>query len=145
LSGSVKLRLFGLPAKPTSRRARGAGTFAVAVCAQIAAIFLVREVDDDALREDFRRRGIYATLAVWIVGLLPAAIAFAAEPALFAAFLAPAALTAMGSAIALGLVVMIALARRRTLLARFAVGCEALAILVGWFGAQAPALIPGRY
>jgi cytochrome d ubiquinol oxidase subunit II len=115
------------------------------VCAQIAAVFLIREVDDAALREDFRRRGVYATLAVWIAGLLPAAIAFGAEPALFKAFLAPAAFAAMSSAIALGLIVMAALARRNSLIARLAVGCEALAILVGWFGAQAPALVPGRY
>jgi cytochrome d ubiquinol oxidase subunit II len=72
-------------------------------------------------------------------------IAFAAEPALFAAFLGPAALTAMAGAIVLGIVVMAALASRKSLVARFAVGCKALAILVGWFGAQAPALIPGRY
>jgi cytochrome d ubiquinol oxidase subunit II len=40
---------------------------------------------------------------------------------------------------------MLALTRRLALIARIAVGCEALAILVGWFGAQAPALVPGRY
>lgn len=121
------------------------GVFAVVVCAQIAAIFLVREVDDTELREDFRTAGIYATLAVWVVGLVPTAIAYFAEPRLFAGFLAPAALTAIGSAILLGLVVMFTLARRHAELARLAVGAEALAILVGWFGAQAPALVPGRY
>ncbi len=121
------------------------GVFAIAVCAQIAAIFLVREVDDPALREDFRRRGILATLAVWIAGLLPAIIAFVTEPGLFRAFLAPAALAAMGAAIVLGFIVMTTLAARNSLGARLAVGCEALAILVGWFGAQAPNLIPGRY
>jgi cytochrome bd-type quinol oxidase subunit 2 len=51
----------------------------------------------------------------------------------------------MASAIVLGLVVMLALAARKSLVARAAVGCEALAVLVGWFGAQAPALVPGRY
>jgi cytochrome d ubiquinol oxidase subunit II len=121
------------------------GVFAVAVCAQIAAIFLVREVDDDTLREDFRRRGISATLAVWIAGFVPAAIALAAEPVLFGEFLAPRALAAMAAAIVLGLIVMLALARRKSLIARVAVGGEALAILIGWFGAQAPALVPGRY
>jgi cytochrome d ubiquinol oxidase subunit II len=120
------------------------GVFAVAVCAQIAAVFLVREVDDALLREDFRRRGIYATFAVWIVGLVPTVIAAAQEPHLFGAFLAPAALSAMLCAIALGLVVMLALGRRASFAARIAVGAEALAILVGWFGAQAPALVPGR-
>jgi cytochrome d ubiquinol oxidase subunit II len=121
------------------------GVFAVAVCAQIAAIFLIREVEDDALREDFRRCGIAATIAVWVVGLLPTAIAFAQDRDLFAAFLAPAAAAAIACAIGLGLVVMIALARRHSVAARIAVGCEALAILVGWFGAQAPALVPGKY
>lgn len=121
------------------------GVFAVAVCAQIAAIFLVHEVHDPELREDFRKRGMYATLAVWIVGLLPTAIAYGSERRLFEAFLAPAALTSIGCALALGLIVMLALANRSHSLARIAVGCEALAILVGWFGAQAPALIPDRY
>ncbi len=121
------------------------GVFAVAVCAQIAAIFLVNETGEPALREDFRKRGIYATLAVWAVGLVPTALAFVQDQRLFTAFLAPAALVSMGCALALGLIVMIALARRRPHVARVAVGAEALAILVGWFGAQAPALIPGRY
>lgn len=121
------------------------GVFAVAVCAQIAAIFLVSEVHDDELREDFRRCGINATLAVWIVGAVPTAIAYAENRDLFAAFLAPAALTAIACAIGLGLVVMYALARRHSLVARIAVGAQALAILIGWFGAQAPALVPGKY
>lgn len=121
------------------------GVFAVAVCAQIAAIFLVREIDETALREDFRRRAMFATVAVWIVGLLPTAIAYFQDPKLFAGFLDPAALGAIGSAIVLGLVVMLALARRHASIARIAVGAQALAILVGWFAAQAPALIPGRY
>jgi cytochrome d ubiquinol oxidase subunit II len=121
------------------------GVFAVAVCAQIAAIFLVREVDDPELREDFRKRGMYATSAVWIVGGLPTVIAYFAERKLFDAFLEPAASVAILTAFALGLFVMLALMRKQGNVARIFVGCEALAILVGWFGAQAPDLIPGRY
>ena len=121
------------------------GVFAIAVCAQVAAVFLVSEVDDGQLREDFRRRGMYATVAVWIVGLIPTVVAYRAEPTLFVGFLAPPALAAVGSAVLLGLVVMVALARRMSLLGRVAVGLEALAILIGWFGAQAPQLVPGRY
>ncbi len=121
------------------------GVFALAVCAQIAAVFLVSEVDDPALRQDFRRRGIFATVAVWIAGLLPTAIAFTHEPRLFAGFLGLPALVAIGSAIVLGLVVMFALTARWSIGARVAVGCEALAILAGWFAAQAPEIIPGRF
>jgi cytochrome d ubiquinol oxidase subunit II len=121
------------------------GVFAVAVCAQIAAVFLVREIAEPALREDFRRRGVYATIAVWIVGFAPTAVAYVSDRPLFADFLAPPALISILAAIALGLVVMIALTRRHPEVARVGVGCEALAILVGWFGAQAPAIVPGRY
>jgi cytochrome d ubiquinol oxidase subunit II len=121
------------------------GLFAVAVCAQIAAVFLVHETPAAPLREDFRRRGMYATLAVWIVGLLPTAIAFVFEHDLFAGFLAPMPLGAVAAAIILGLAVMLALAGRFWRIARIVVGLEALAILVGWFAAQAPALVPGRY
>jgi cytochrome d ubiquinol oxidase subunit II len=121
------------------------GCFAVAVCAQMAAVFLVSEVEDAVLREDFRRRGMYATVAVWVVGLAPTAAAFVEDRTLFVGFLTPAAAVPIGAAVALGLVVMLALARHASLLARVAVGLEALAILVGWFGAQAPALVPGRF
>jgi cytochrome d ubiquinol oxidase subunit II len=121
------------------------GLFAVVVCAQIAAVFLVHEVPSAELREDFRRRAMYATLAVWIVGLLPTIIAYFAERRLFVGFLEPASLTSIAAAIVLGLGVMIALTQRNSQIARIAVGCESLAILAGWFGAQAPALVPGRF
>jgi cytochrome d ubiquinol oxidase subunit II len=121
------------------------GIFAITVCAQIAAIFLVHEVETPELKEDFRRRSIYATFAVWLMGLLPTVVAYWDERQLFDAFLSPATLVAMSAAIVLGLVVMLAVAARMAILARTAVSLEALAILVGWFGAQAPALVPGRF
>jgi cytochrome d ubiquinol oxidase subunit II len=77
--------------------------------------------------------------------LVPTAIAYAQDRQLFDAFFAPAALGSVACAIALGSVVMFALARRHYFAARAAVGLEALAVLAGWFGAQAPALVPGRY
>jgi cytochrome d ubiquinol oxidase subunit II len=130
----------------TSPFALSAGVFAVALCAQVAAVFLVRETSHEpALRHDFRRRAVRATLAVWIAGLVPALLAYQAEPALFAALIGPTARIAIASAMLLGIVVMLLIANRRDTLARVAVGAEALAVLAGWFGAQAPNLIPGSW
>jgi cytochrome d ubiquinol oxidase subunit II len=130
----------------TSPFALSAGVFAVALCAQIAAVFLVRETSHDpALRGDFRRRAVRATLAVWVAGLVPALLAHQSEPALFAALVGPTARIAIASAMLLGIVVMLLIANRRDTFARVAVGAEALAVLAGWFGAQAPNLIPGRW
>jgi cytochrome d ubiquinol oxidase subunit II len=120
------------------------GLFALVACAQIAAVFLTDEVQDGPLRNDFRRRAIGATFALWIAGAIPALIARFAEPGLFAALVTPLAAIAITCAILLGLVVALALQRGARQFARIAVGAEALAILAGWFGAQAPALVPGR-
>jgi cytochrome d ubiquinol oxidase subunit II len=121
------------------------GFFALVVAAQIAGVFLLPEVHGDAaLTSDFRRRAIGATLAVWVTGLAPAALARVGQPALFAAALSPTALVAVGLALVMGVVVLLAVARGWDNVARFAVGIESLAILGGWFGAQAPELVPGK-
>jgi cytochrome bd ubiquinol oxidase subunit II len=129
----------------TSPFALSVGLFDVALCAQIAAVFLVRESADRALRDDFRRRAVRATVAVWIAGLVPVALARTAEPAFFAALSSSTARVAIAAAMLLGIVVMVLIARHRDTLARIAVGAEAVAVLGGWFGAQAPQLVPGRY
>ena len=129
----------------TSPFALSVGLFDLALCAQIAAVFLVREARDPALREDFRRRAVRATVAIWIAGLLPALLAHGAEPAFFAALFAPAARIAIAVAMLLGIAVMAAIAMHRGTLARLFVGAEAVAVLAGWFGAQAPAIVPGRW
>ncbi|GAC1571090.1 MAG: cytochrome d ubiquinol oxidase subunit II [Candidatus Elarobacter sp.] len=128
----------------TSPFALSVGVFAVALCAQIAAVFLLHEVDDRALRDDFRRRAVRATLAVWLLGIVPALLARSAEPALFAALTAPQARIAIVAAMLLGVVVIVLVARHRDTFARVAVGAEVVAVLAGWFGAQAPSLVPGR-
>ena len=129
----------------TSPFALAVGLFDVALCAQIAAVFLVRESPDRALRDDFRRRAVRATLAVWVAGLIPALLARGAEPQFFAALTSPTARIAIVAAMLLGVAVMLLVAGHRDTLARIAVGAEAVAVLGGWFGAQVPQLVPGRY
>jgi cytochrome d ubiquinol oxidase subunit II len=68
-----------------------------------------------------------------------------AEPAFFNALTAPTARIAIAFAIVLGILVMLLITRRRETFARIAVGAEVVAVLAGWFGAQAPQLVPGRW
>lgn len=129
----------------TSGFALAVGAFAVALCAQVAAVFLLLETDDEALRGDFRRRAIYATIAVWLLGVIPPAIARTTDPPLFAAFLGAPALISIGVAVVLGVAVMLLVSRGLDLAARVAVAAEVVAVLGGWFGAQLPAIVPGRW
>ncbi len=121
------------------------GLFAVAVCAQLAAVFILSELSPGSLRGDFRRRAIRATLAVWVLGAVPAVIALGGEPIIHAAIAKPLALGAVVVALCAGLAVVVCVIKQWDRSARVAVGVEATAILTGWFGAQAPALVPGRY
>jgi cytochrome bd ubiquinol oxidase subunit II len=106
---------------------------------------MLRETNVVPLQADFRRRAIWATVAVWVLGLVPALLAKTAEPSFFAALTGSSARIAIGLAIVLGIVVMLLVAFRQDLLARVVVGAEIFAVLGGWFGAQAPALIPGHW
>jgi len=129
----------------TSPFALSVGLFNVALCAQVAAVFLIAETDDPSLREDFRRRAIRATIAVWIAGLIPAALARYAEPAFFSALTGSIARLAIAIAVVLGIGVMLLVVRNREMLARVAVGAEVVAVLAGWFGAQAPQFVPAHW
>lgn len=129
----------------TSPLALAVGLFAVGLCAQVAAVFLLRETSDPPLLADFRRRAIRATVAVWILGLVPILVARASEPGLLRELSGPASIAAIVCAMLLGIGVLFAVATRRDVLARAFAGAEVLAVLGGWFGAQAPALVPGRW
>jgi cytochrome d ubiquinol oxidase subunit II len=120
------------------------GFFAIGVCAQVAAVFILLDVPAGDVREDFRRRAVRATIAVWVLGALPAIAIIAGEPTLHAAMLHPAAICGVVVALLSGLAVIALVAARSFALARFAVGVEAAAIFAGWFGAQAPDIVPGK-
>jgi cytochrome d ubiquinol oxidase subunit II len=129
----------------TSPFALAVGIFAVTICAQIAAVFIIKEIADGDVRNDFRTRAIRATIAVWITGAIPVAIAAAREPAIITELLHPVALIAVGLALIAGLAVIACVIARRATLARAGVAIEAVAVLGGWFSGQAPALVPGKY
>jgi cytochrome bd ubiquinol oxidase subunit II len=129
----------------TSPFALAVGLFSVALCAQAAAVFLLRETNIPQLQADFRRRAIGSTVAVWVLGLVPMLLAKTAQPSFFTALTGPSARIAIVVAMLLGVVTMVLVARGQDILARLAVGAEFLAVLIGWFGAQAPNLVPGHW
>jgi cytochrome d ubiquinol oxidase subunit II len=118
------------------------GVLAVALCAQLAAVFLTLETQAD-LREDFRRRAIAATVVLAGIGALALLVARFTSPSTIAGLLRPQSLPGIGIAMLLGFVVLGALLARKFALARVATAFEAVAILAGWYASQAPYIIPG--
>jgi cytochrome d ubiquinol oxidase subunit II len=127
----------------TSPFAFAVGALAVALCAQVAAVFLTCEVRGP-LREDFRLRGMIATVVLAALGAVALGTAAATAPHVFAALTKARSLPGIGTAMVLGFVVLGALWFRAFNLARVAVSAETVAVLVGWYASQAPYLIPGE-
>ncbi len=120
------------------------GFLAVALCAQIAAVFLTLETEA-ALRDDFRGRAIAATVVLAGTGALALAVARATAPHVLAALARPQSLPGIAIAMALGTVVLFASIAKRYALARAAVALETVAILAGWYASQAPYIVPGAW
>lgn len=116
------------------------GALAVAVCALLAATFLVVETRG-ALREDFRRRALVACASTVVLGALALAALAWASPRLRSEFVAPAGLAFfVAGAVAAGLAAW-ALWVRRDRTARFAVISLATLMLSGWALFQHPFLV----
>jgi cytochrome bd ubiquinol oxidase subunit II len=127
----------------TSPFALAIGALAVALCTQLAAGFVAVRLSsggEPGLSDKFRRRGLQSGACVVLTGLAAPAIAATAAPTVWHRLIGPAlplVLVGLGSA-ALWLV---ALSRRRYLLARGASLLTGAAVLWGWFVTQAPHLI----
>lgn len=113
------------------------GLFAIALCSQLAAVYLTAETLGE-LREDFRRRAYVATLGVAAAGLLALLVAGLTERALVAQLFTPAPTAIIAVAMVLGIVVLVLLRFGRALWARAVVVAEVASVLCAWFVAQAP-------
>ncbi|MBV8726329.1 MAG: cytochrome d ubiquinol oxidase subunit II [Candidatus Eremiobacteraeota bacterium] len=113
------------------------GLFAIALCAQLAAVYLTIETRT-ALRDDFRRRAYWATFVVAITGLLALAAGVADAPALISHLRAPLPIAIIAAAMLLGILVLLLLRFDNALTARVAVAAEVTAVLCAWYAAQAP-------
>jgi cytochrome d ubiquinol oxidase subunit II len=125
----------------TSPFAIATGLLAVALCAQIGAVFLTLETRGP-LQEDFHTRGIAATFALAALGAIALGTAFATSPETFAGLTKPHSLVGIGIAMTLGIIVLGLLWFRKYHAARVAVALEAVAVLAGWYASQAPYVIP---
>jgi cytochrome d ubiquinol oxidase subunit II len=119
------------------------GVLALTLFAHLAAVFLTLESDDAELVEDFRRRGLWSGVAVFLAALIALVIAPAHAPLVGlgltrSAWALPFHLVTGMTA----LVVLAALWRRRYHLARVAVGAQVSLIVWGWAVSQYPYLVP---
>jgi cytochrome d ubiquinol oxidase subunit II len=122
------------------------GALAVALCGQLAASFVALRLSrsgQERVAERFRRRGIRATAVVLLMMVLSLIAAAGTASALWHRLIGVAWPVVIG-AIAAALLALLALARRRYLIARCASLLGGVALIWGWFTAQAPHLIGPR-
>jgi cytochrome d ubiquinol oxidase subunit II len=118
------------------------GLFALALCAFLAASYLAVEVDDPALKDDFRRRAIVAGVCVGGAAAVAFILSRMGAPRVAEALLArawswPFHFLTAGAA----LTALVALGKRRLRLARAAAAAQTVLILLGWAFAQYPYLV----
>lgn len=122
------------------------GLLALVLFAYLAAVYLTLEAENQALREDFRRRALGAAVCVFFAAFLVLLLSHGATAPLVAEGLTVSAwaaplhlLTAAAAVTAIG-----ALWRRRYHVARVAAAIQVSLILWGWLLAQYPYLVPER-
>ncbi len=119
------------------------GALALALFAFLAAVYLTLEARDEALREDFRRRALFAAGAVFVAAAVAFALSHAGAPRVRAALTREAWSIPLQVNTGIAAVVAIAaLWQRRYRLARLAAGAQVALILWGWALGQYPYLVP---
>jgi len=117
------------------------GAFAVAICAYLAATYLMVETEGSPLQTDFRRRAIGAALASGVLGLSALVLAPALAPSLSHA-LTGRGLPLVILAVVNGPLALWAVWRSRPRTARVAVVAQVLFVLWAWAVGQWPYLLP---
>ena len=109
------------------------GFFALTCFAFLAAVYLTLETNEVPLQEDFRRRALWAELAVVLMAVI-GLVVFAEAPAVHAVVVASVAAAVLAT--------FWTLWKRRYLLARVAAAATVTLIVWGWGLAQYPYLLP---
>jgi cytochrome bd ubiquinol oxidase subunit II len=119
------------------------GVLTLALVAQLAATYLTLAIDDDALRDDFRRRALWSGGVAMVLAAV-AGLRFHRGPALVATTLlrGPRAEIWLVVTALVAVAAFAALWQRRYPLARVAASAEVSLILWGWAAAQYPYLLP---
>jgi cytochrome d ubiquinol oxidase subunit II len=116
------------------------GALALALCAYLAAVYLVNETDG-ALREDFRRRALAAGTVVVGISVLLLPLLRAEAQHLWHGLIRGPGTIVLAPGIAAALISGLALLRRRHRLARAAAVAQVACLLAGWGLAQMPYII----
>ena len=122
------------------------GALAAALCAHLAASFValgMARSGDERLAERFRVRGLEFGGCVLLLGLAAPAVAAVSAPAVWHRLIGPA-LPLVIAGLSAAAISLLALWRRRYLLARGTGLLTGGAVLWGWFAVQAPHLIGPR-
>jgi cytochrome d ubiquinol oxidase subunit II len=128
----------------TGAFAVGCGLFAQTLFAFLAATYLCVDVqDDDALREDFRRRALAAGFVLVPVAVIVLALARTGAPQVFAGLTGWWAPPLLGATVLAAAAALVGLGRRRFRFARAAAVAQVTLVLLGWGLAQYPyAIVP---
>jgi cytochrome d ubiquinol oxidase subunit II len=119
------------------------GCLALTLFAFLAAMYLILEATDQALREDFRRRALWAAAVSAMIAILVFALAKHAAPQIRYNLTHTAwGVTIMGLAGISALGTMMALRRGWYRAAFYCALCEVTAVLWGWALGQYPYLVP---
>jgi cytochrome d ubiquinol oxidase subunit II len=121
----------------------GVGLMTLSLFAFLAAVYLTLEAPDEHLRNDFRRRALFAAAAVFVTAFGTLLLALRAAPTMARGLIGfgwPMVLH-VGTAVA-AVTAIAALWTRRYVLARVAAAAQVTFILWGWAIAQYPYLIP---
>ncbi len=121
----------------TSAMSMAVGVFAMALCAQLAAVYLSAEAVG-ILQRDFVLRAYWATFAVAAAGAIALSVAYMTERTLVSEMITPLPIAIVTVAMLLGLVVLALLRTGHMRTARVAVALEVTAVLCGWYASQAP-------
>jgi cytochrome d ubiquinol oxidase subunit II len=113
------------------------GLIGVTVCGSLTACFMTTRTRG-ALQEDFRRRGLIATVALGVVTTVALPIARWDAPAFWDELVKPDAVAAISLASIMGITTLVVLWRRWYILAPPAAAVTAAMIILGWGLAQYP-------
>ena len=116
------------------------GVFALAICAYLAAVYLAIETEGE-LREDFRRRALWAGTAVVALSVLTLPLLYARAPHLWNGLTSVRALPVLAVGVVAALLSGWALWQRRLRLARTATVAQTACLVIGWGVAQHPFII----
>ena len=119
------------------------GFLTLALFAFLAAVYLTVETDDDGLQEGFRIRALASGAVVGMMAFVCLGLARSGAPLVYAALVGkPWSMAFHGVTGVAALGALIALWRRRFVLARALAALQVVLILCGWALAQFPYLLP---